>query len=129
MKELLKKWQVELDVDSLVTNPDPYTLYLDIKDIVDASTRLSLEYNKLKLKEKIITSQLYIKFKQSNEKVTEKNIECLINSSVEVLELREQLIELETLLEYLEGIAKVLEVKSILMNSLLADRRKGLTET
>ena len=128
MREILQKWGLNLNPDQILSNPDPYSLYLDFAEVNETYSKLVLEYEKLKLREKQYSSQLYVSLKNSAEKYSEKYIESLIYTSTEVLEIKEKIAEADALLSYLEGLMKTLEMKSILMNSLLADRRKGLSE-
>ena len=128
MREILQKWGLNLNPDQILSNPDPYSLYLDFAEVNETYSKLVLEYEKLKLREKQYSSQLYVSLKNSAEKYSEKYIESLIYTSAEILEIKEKIAEADALLSYLEGLMKTLEMKSILMNSLLADRRKGLSE-
>jgi hypothetical protein len=61
-------------------------------------------------------------------KITEKYIESQVNTSEEIRDLRNKIVELDTLVKYLLGIIRILENKTVINNSLLADRRKGILE-
>ncbi len=128
MKELFEKYSIKLDIDTIINNPDPYTHHLDLYEVQNEVSRLTLQLEYLKLLEKQKTAEIYLRFKDSDMKITEKYIESQVNTSEEIRDLRNKIVELDTLVKYLLGIIRILENKTVINNSLLADRRKGILE-
>lgn len=79
-----------------------------IKAYNDYNIYINSNINSIKFEIENYSNLLYINLKQKQEKITEKNLICLIETNEKILELNSKKIELENNLLYLKAIKDIL---------------------
>ena len=126
IQELLEKYNIKLDIDAITNNMDPFSICDQMREVNDHYSKMVFLSNRLKNTEKKLAGEIYLKYKNSGEKFSEKSIESIIATSIDILDVRDQIAEVTALVSYLDGLREILRFKLTIINSLMADRRKGL---
>lgn len=128
IQEKLSKYNINIDEKEITENLDPYAVLDDMRIINTYLANIEMDLLRSKVAEKRIAGEIYLAMKNSTEKVTDKGVESIINTDPRILEIRDQITELQGIYSYLERIMEILQVKATIINSVMADRRKGISE-